>query len=92
MEKTAMTYNQAVQNGYEDQVKAVAAVPPDYSGRTAWPGKQDGMIEFTASHTWTDQYGHSYTITAHYYQDEDDMPEDGDLGSLDWTPWDFEVF
>ncbi len=86
-----MTYDQAIQNGYKDQIEAVNKVACDYSQRTDWPGKQDGEIEFTASHKWTAEDGYEYTIVAYYYQDEDDTPEDGDLGSLDWTVFGYEV-
>lgn len=86
-----MTKDQAIKQGYAEQVAAVDKVSCDFSARSEWPGKIPGEIEFTAFYTWTAVDDYEYTIVAYYYQDESDMPEDGDLGSLDWTPVNYEV-
>jgi hypothetical protein len=94
METITMTRDQAIHQGYAEQVEAVDKIACDYSQRSDWPGKQPGEIEFTASHRWVDAHGDAYIITAYYYQAEDDIKRfspDGDLGSLDWVAVDYEV-
>lgn len=87
-----MTYDQAIQNGYKEQVDAVNAVSCDYSARTEWPGKHPGEIEFTASYKWTAEDGYEYTIVARYYQDADAIAaSDGELDRLDWVAFDYEI-
>jgi hypothetical protein len=83
-----MTYDQAIQQGYAEQVEAVNKVDCDFSGRQL---PDPSVIEFRASHQFTGADGYEYTIEAYYYQDADDMPEDGDLGSLEWTASRYEI-
>ena len=81
-----MTYDQAIQQGYADQVKAVDALNCEIAQYQHPTDESCGVVAFTASHRWTAEDGYEYTITATYYQDKDDLDgcEDGDLGSLTW--------
>lgn len=83
-----MTYDQAIQNGYTEQVKAVHGVSVDYTGRQVG----DGTVEFSGSHKFTGADGFGYTMTAYYLQDADDVTAAGDnLDELDWHPTRYEV-
>ncbi len=85
-----MTYDQAIQQGYKEQVEAVQKVACDYSGRLM---PDPSAVEFTASHKFVAADGYEYVITAYYYQDREDLNacEDGDLGSLDWLATKYEI-
>lgn len=85
-----MTYDQAVQQGYGDAVKAVNDVQADYSGRLL---ADPDLVEFTAHHSFADNAGDECVITAYYYQTKADLAkcEDGDLGALDWLVDRYEV-
>ena len=83
-----MTRDQAIDQGYAEQVEAVEKLGCDYTGRLM---ADPTVIEFSASHQFTGADEFNYTLLAYYYQDEEDMPEDGDLGSLDWTVDHYEV-
>lgn len=86
----AMTFDQAIQYGYKDAVEAVNKVNADYTSRLM---PDPTVVEFSASCRFSDKAGTEWTITAYYYQDQDELDacDDGDLGSLDWTARKYEV-
>ena len=85
-----MTYNQALQNGYGQQIEAISNIQADYTGRLM---PDSAVVECSASHCFVGADGFDYTITAYYYQDGDALKacEDGDLGSLDWVAVKYEI-
>ena len=85
-----MTKDQAIQQGYAEQVAAVDVVAADFSQRVC---PDPTVIEFTAHRHFVGADGYEYIMTAFYYQDKEDIDalEDGDLGSLDWVATNYEV-
>jgi hypothetical protein len=86
----AMSYDQALQFGYKEQVEAVSKVQADYTGRLM---DDPAIVEFSASKQFVGADGEDYTITVYFYQDAADLNaiDDGDLGVLDWTPAKYEI-
>jgi hypothetical protein len=87
-----MTYTEAINQGYKEQVDEVRVLPVDYSTRTDWPGRYPNEVEFCASLRFLDYGGEELTITAYYYQSQDVLTENGgELDLLDWDVANYEV-
>lgn len=51
----------------------------------------NGEVEFTASLEILDNFGDEITLTAYYYQDQDDVDAVENLDELDWEIYGYEV-
>ncbi len=79
---TTMTKDQAIKQGYAEQVAAVDAVNCDFATRI---NPDPSLVEFHAHHKFTDPQGADWTLTAVYLQDKDDVSKSDALDDLDWT-------
>jgi hypothetical protein len=92
MTNTKLTKEEAIQEGYEEQVEALDGLHCEMSDDSP-----DDPVEFTASHRFTGADGDDHVITAYYYQDKEALDSlvvdecSPDLGTLDWVPTYYEV-
>lgn len=86
MKKGDLTRNQAINICGIDAVNRLDSINCDFTNRAQTDG--DNAVEFSASINCTDNNG---TLIAYYYQDQDDIDNTDDLGSLDWEINGYEV-
>lgn len=89
MRKGDLTRDQAITICGVDTVNKIDNINCDFTNRVQTDG--DDAVEFSASVSFTDNNGNDGTLIAYYYQDQDDIDQTDDLGSLDWVINGYEI-
>jgi flagellar hook protein FlgE len=82
MRKGNLTREQAIEAAGLEAVEKVESMNCDFSNRVQTDG--DTAVEFESCVYFIDNEGNKRSLTAYYYQEQEDLDEVEDMGSLDW--------
>lgn len=90
MRKGDLTREQAIAAVGLAKVEELEALECDFTNRLQTDG--DTAVEFAASLKFVDDEGITRTLTAYYYQEQEDLDAVEDLGMLDWEIEGYEIW
>lgn len=90
MRKGKLTREQAVELCSIETVEKVESENCDFTNRLQTDG--DTAVEFASSVKFIDGDGIQRTLTAYYYQEQEELDKTEDLGNMDWEIEGYEIW
>lgn len=90
MRKGDLTREQAIEAAGLEAVEKVEAMNCDFNNRVQTDG--DTAVEFEACVDFIDSEGAERSLTAYYYQEQEELDEVEDMGNLDWEIEGYEIW